>query len=54
MSVVVGDLNGDGKVNGADLAIILGNWGQPGATDLNHDGTTNGADLAIVLGGWKP
>jgi hypothetical protein len=46
------DLNGDGIVNGADLGMILGNWGQPGGTDLNHDGTTNGADLGFLLGHW--
>ncbi|MBL9121115.1 MAG: glycoside hydrolase [Phycisphaerae bacterium] len=45
------DLNCDGVVNGADLAILLGAWGTPSA-DLNGDGTVNGADLAILLGAW--
>jgi len=51
--VVPGDLNGDGIVNGADLAIVLGNWGLPGVGDANGDGTTDGADIAIVLGNWS-
>ena len=46
------DLNGDGSVNGADLGIMLGGWGQPGPTDLNHDGTTDGPDLGMLLGSW--
>jgi len=46
------DINLDDIVNGADLAYVLGNWGNAGATDLNGDGTTDGADLAIVLGYW--
>lgn len=48
-----GDINGDGIVNGFDLAIVLGFWGtsDPKA-DLNGDGVVNGADLAIVLGYW--
>ncbi|MBX3355923.1 MAG: hypothetical protein KF724_09520 [Phycisphaeraceae bacterium] len=46
------DINLDGNVDGADLAIVLGNWGQPGLSDLNGDGTTDGADLAILLGLW--
>jgi hypothetical protein len=45
------DLNGDGQVDAADLAILLGAWGTPGA-DLNGDGTTSGQDLAILLGAW--
>ncbi|NBQ13452.1 MAG: hypothetical protein EBU31_02300 [Proteobacteria bacterium] len=48
-----GDLNGDGVVTGADLGILLGAWGSPGA-DLNADGVTNGADLGILLGDWGP
>ncbi|MBL9119688.1 MAG: hypothetical protein JNL80_07230 [Phycisphaerae bacterium] len=50
--VVLGDLNGDGFVNGADLAILLGAWGGSGLGDLNGDNTVNGADLAILLGAW--
>jgi hypothetical protein len=46
------DLNGDGAVNGADLGILLGGWGQSGLTDINQDGTTNGADLGELLGLW--
>ena len=46
------DLDGDGTVNGADLAILLGAWGTPGPGDLDGNGTVNGADLAILLGAW--
>jgi hypothetical protein len=48
---VIGDLNGDGLVNGADLGVLLGNWGTAGG-DLNADGTTDGADLGVLLGNW--
>jgi hypothetical protein len=47
-----GDLDGNGSVGPADLAILLGGWGQPGPTDLDGDGTTGPADLAILLGAW--
>ena len=46
------DLNGDGFVNGADLAMLLGQWGSPGSADLTGDGVVDGADLAILLGAW--
>ncbi len=52
----VGDLNGDGTVDAADLGIVLGAWGpsQPTGpdTDFNDDGVIDGADLSIVLGAW--
>ncbi len=48
---VLGDLDGNGVVDGADLAVLLGSWGGPGA-DLNGDGATDGADLALLLGAW--
>jgi hypothetical protein len=47
-----GDLNGDGHVDAADLAILLGAWGGSGPADLNNDGTVDAADLAILLGAW--
>ncbi len=48
------DLNGDGEVSAADLAILLGAWGPCAGcpADLNGDGFVNAADLAILLGGW--
>jgi hypothetical protein len=45
------DLDGNGSVNAADLAILLGGWGTT-AGDINGDGTTNAADLAELLGAW--
>ncbi|HAW95581.1 MAG TPA: hypothetical protein DCX60_04825 [Phycisphaerales bacterium] len=48
-----GDINGDGKVNGEDLAILLGAWDSTDPrADLNDDGTVGGPDLAILLGGF--
>jgi hypothetical protein len=49
----LGDFNGDGAIDGSDLAVMLGGWGGPGITDLDCDGTTGGADLAILLGAWS-
>ena len=52
------DLNQDGQVNGADLGLLLGNWGPCGGTpclgDINQDGVVNGADLGLMLGAWGP
>ncbi len=49
---VPGDLDGDGGVGPADLAILLGSWGEPGASDLDGDGLTGPSDLAMLLGLW--
>lgn len=49
------DLDGDGTVGGADIAILLGQWGSSGkgaSGDLVQDGAVNGADLAALLGAW--
>ncbi len=46
------DGNGDGSVDGSDLASMLSAWGQPSAYDINNDGITDGSDLAAVLGAW--
>lgn len=49
-----GDANGDRRVDGADLSVLLGQFGQfvPAGTgaDFNCDGRVNGADLSVLLG----
>jgi hypothetical protein len=47
------DLNSDGVVDGADLGILLGNWGSAGAGDLDGSGTVDGIDLGLLLGSWS-
>ena len=48
-----GDLNGDGKVDGADMGLMLGAWGTSDpAADLDGDGDVDGADLGLLLGAW--
>ncbi len=48
------DFDRSGGVDGADLALLLGNWGSRGASawDLTGDGTVDAADLASLLGAW--
>jgi len=48
------DVNDDGLVNAADLALLLGAWGpRPGdLADLDGNGVVNAADLAALLGSW--
>ncbi len=48
------DLSGDGLTGGADLAILLGAWGETGvAADFNGGGV-DASDLAVLLGAWGP
>lgn len=47
-----GDLDDNGAVNGADLGMLLNQWGIAGSADLNSDGVVNGADLGVLLVGW--
>jgi len=48
-----GDANGDGIVNGADLSVLLSNFGLAGTGpafgDFNGDGVCDGADLSVLL-----
>ena len=48
----LGDLDGNGVVNGADLGTLLAGWGNPGNSDLDGNGDTNGADLGTLLAAW--
>ena len=53
-AVCPADMSGDGTVDAADLAELLGAWGpNPGhPADFNGDGVVNAADLAQLLGAW--
>jgi hypothetical protein len=48
------DLSSSGIVDGADLAILLSQWGAGASSpaDLTDDGVVNGGDLAVLLGDW--
>ncbi len=48
------DFNGDTIVEAADLAMLLGAWGESTRKhgDLTADGTVDATDLAILLGSW--
>ena len=46
------DLTGDGEVDGFDLGLLLGNWGNAGLGDFNCDGMVDGADLGMLLADW--
>ena len=48
------DLNGDWRVDGADLGLFLASWGGTGAADFDGNGTVNGADLGLMLANWGP
>ncbi|MBX3356758.1 MAG: hypothetical protein KF724_13775 [Phycisphaeraceae bacterium] len=53
---LLGDLDGNGVVDAADLAQLLGQWGATGQgniADLDGNGVVNGADLALLLGAWN-
>lgn len=48
------DLNGDGRVNSADLGLLIASWGPcPGCpADINGDGIVNAADLGLAVSSW--
>jgi hypothetical protein len=48
------DLNGDGVIDGADLGLMLANWGGTGIGDVDCDGDVDGADLGLLLAAWGP
>ena len=50
---IPGDINGDGLVNGVDLAQVLANWGSSNTdADLDGSGVVGGPDLTILLANW--
>ena len=52
---IVGDVDGNGIVNGADLGILLAVWGPitcGSVYDLTGDCMVDGFDLATLLSNW--
>jgi subtilisin family serine protease len=49
-----GDINLDGSVDSADLAVLLGAWGpcQNCLADIDQDGAITATDLSLLLGAW--
>jgi len=46
------DLDCDGSIGSADLALLLEVWGGPGDGDIDGDGVIDGKDLSQLLGMW--
>jgi plastocyanin len=49
---VPGDLDGNTRIDGADLGIMLSAWGTSGSADIDADGSVGGSDLGILLANW--
>lgn len=54
----IGDMDGDGQVNGSDLLVLLANWGtcDPGSRcsgDIDSSGEIDGSDLLLLLSNWS-
>jgi hypothetical protein len=51
------DIDGDGLVGPADLALLLGSWGSCSSSccpaDLDLDGEVGPIDIAVLLGAWS-
>jgi len=48
------DLDLDGDVDSADLALLLGFWGTDDGFKIDRDDPVGSKDLAILLGSWGP
>jgi hypothetical protein len=50
---VPGDLDGDGRVNGSDLLVVLSWWGSDDElADVDGNGFVDGGDILVILGAW--
>ncbi|HEY4308888.1 MAG TPA: dockerin type I domain-containing protein [Pirellulales bacterium] len=51
---ISGDANGDGIVNGQDLALVSSSWLSTGtnSADVNGDSIVNAQDLATISSNW--
>jgi chitodextrinase len=46
---IVGDINGDHKVNIFDLSLLLSRWNKSGSGDFNNNGRVDIFDLSVLL-----
>ena len=46
------DLTQDGKVDGADLGLLLAQFGSEGSADFDGNGVVDGGDLGALLAAW--
>ena len=47
------DVNGDGKVDIADLLAIVDHWGENSVLhDVDESGVVDGSDLLLVIANW--
>jgi hypothetical protein len=52
---LLGDVNSDGSIDGADLGLLLAAWEtSDAASDFDGNGVVDGADLGILLCSWAP
>ena len=55
VTLLAGDLNGDGKADATDLSVLLANFGKAGgeitnqAADINGDGKADATDMSVLL-----
>lgn len=47
------DLDGNGRIDASDLAILLASWGTIGPGDVDGNGIVDATDLAEVLARWS-
>ncbi|MBM4101908.1 MAG: alpha/beta hydrolase [Phycisphaerae bacterium] len=47
------DLDGNGRIDGADLTLLLSAFGSESCVDVNGDGRVDGADLTLLLAAWS-
>jgi len=53
ITLLVGDLNGDRTVNGADWTIMASVWFTADAVaDINSDGIVNSIDFSLMNANW--
>ena len=48
-----GDVNNDGVIDGADIGLLMGDWGTDNIqSDFNNDGIVDAMDLGLLLENW--